>query len=262
MPHLSWNQASNWTDEGEISDAFYSLARSGKANPAQEQFAGPRRPQEYLFDCRTDPMNLTNLADSPQHQARLDKMREALNTHLNKSHDLGFIPEIEMWRRCGNSPPMTSGIANDRFAPSRKAAADLVGSDDLNKVTPLLTHEDASVRYWGAVCCSAASVLNEPTTAVLKRMLLDESPAVQIEAANALYRHGHRQESNARLVDLLSGDDLTVLLYTARTIELLADAQNRQPMQTLFDRFEDDPRDMAWFIRFTTTGYLSRLTQN
>ena len=68
MPHLSWNQASNWTDQGEIRQEFYELAGAGDATPAQFQFVGPRRPREALFDCRSDPLNLQNLAESQPHQ--------------------------------------------------------------------------------------------------------------------------------------------------------------------------------------------------
>ena len=36
--------------------------------PAQSHFAGPRRPVEELYDTEKDPLNLTNLASSSEHQ--------------------------------------------------------------------------------------------------------------------------------------------------------------------------------------------------
>ena len=58
---------------------------------------------------------------------------------------------------------------------------------------------------------------------------------------------------------LLEHADQTVVLHAARTVELLADPSAREAMQKLADRYADEPGDLAWFIRFSTTGYLSRL---
>ena len=154
---------------------------------------------------------------------------------------------------------MSSGRSDRPHATQRRSAAETVGTDDLSNIRPLLDHEDASIRYWGTVACSAAKSLDHVTIEKLIALLDDKSPAVQIEAAGALARHGDPAQGNATLAALLSGDDLTVLLHAARTVEVIGDPANRAAIQALFDRFEEDPRDMAWFIRFTATGYLSRL---
>ena len=75
----------------------------------------------------------------------------------------------------------------------------------------------------------------------------------RFEVWSILYR------SQQVLVGLLSNADQTAILYAARTIELLADPSMRQPMQKLADQFAEEPGDMAWFIRFSTSGYLSRV---
>tara|TARA_R110002049_G_scaffold72490_1_gene186958 strand:- start:50335 stop:52275 length:1941 start_codon:yes stop_codon:yes gene_type:complete len=261
MPHLSWNQTTSWPDEGEIRHEFYALAKSGNPTPAQAQFVGPTRPREALFDCREDPLNLNNLAGSPDHASTLANMREALAGHLERSGDLGCIPEIELWRLSNDSPPMTAGIAEKAIMRQRRAAAETVGTDDFSQIQSHLNHQDASIRYWGAVACSAAESIDHKISDKLTELMSDESPAVQIEAAGALARHGQSSKANATLVSLLSSDDLTVLLHAARTIEVLGDPAHRQAMQQLLNRFTDDPRDLTLFIRFAATGYLSRLEQ-
>ena len=260
MPHLGWNQTSSWTDQGEVSQEFYDLGKSTRATPAQSQFVGPHRPREALFDCRSDPLNLRNLAASASHHSTLLQLRQELDRHLDESGDLGFIPELELWRSSAVSPPMSSNISGDAHAAQRREAAARVGSGDLSKIGPLLKHDDASIRYWGAVACRAAKSLDGGLVRTLTEMLDDESYAVQIEAAGALAHHDASERGNAKLVSLLSDDNLTVLLHAARTLEVIGDPANREPIQALFDRFEDDPRDLAWFIRFTASGYLSRIS--
>jgi len=66
------------------------------------------------------------------------------------------------------------------------------------------------------------------------------------------------------LLKLFEHPDRTVILHAARTIELMGNAARgaRPAMQALFDRFEHEPGDPAWFIRFTTTGFLSRIDKS
>jgi arylsulfatase A-like enzyme len=259
LPHLGWNQQSAWIDQGEVRKDFYALADSGKTTPAQAQYLNPRRPREELYDCQADPNNLANLADSSKHRAILKEMRDALREHLLESRDLGFIPEIELWQRTGQTTPWDWSRKADWNLAGVIEAAELVGTSAFVDINDCLRSDDAAIRYWGAVACSAAKEnLPDASIRLLETSLADQSVAVQIEAANALARHGHQQESYRTLVDLIQRDDETVVLHAARTIELLGDRAHLEPMQRLADRFAEEPSDLAWFIRFTTSGYLSR----
>jgi arylsulfatase A-like enzyme len=52
-------------------------------------------PEEFLFDTRTDPYEIKNLADSdvPDHRAALGRMRAALDTWIIETGDRGHISE-------------------------------------------------------------------------------------------------------------------------------------------------------------------------
>ncbi len=262
MPHLGYNQPSAWIDQGEIRGEFYKLAESGNATPAQAQYLNGIRESEELYDCAADPLNLNNLADSSKHEEVLARMRSTLADHMLQSRDLGLVPEIEMWRHVRDSgiPPM-EWSATDEFEPdSLLHAAQRVGSDDYDAIARSIEDPSAAVRYWGAVACSAAKDLPLPLIERLAGRLDDESPAVQIEAATALVRHGLRKsEALGVLVKLLDHSDQTVILHAARAIELLGEESTRGAMRRLADRFENEPGDLAWFIRFSTTGYLQRI---
>ena len=84
---------------------------------------------------------------------------------------------------------------------------------------------------------------------------------VRIEAANALERHGGMEAALPVLVELLEDENTTVVLYAARTIEMLGDDAKaaRKAMKAVFVRFESDESDPAMFIRFTAGGYLERV---
>lgn len=261
IPHRGWNQQNAWCDQGAIRADFYALAKSGKATRAQAQYLNPTRPVEELYDCEADPLNLVNLAGKPENDQRLRQMRSHLFDHLRQSSDLGFVPEIELAKIASERPPMDWVASGDYQIGSCLEAASLVGSTRWPEIESALTDQNVSVRYWGAVACTAADSLSDQLIGFLKGRLTDPSVAVRIEAAGALAHHGKTELGFDVLRDIVSSSNRseTEILYAARTIEMLADPSQRDVMQRLYDRFEHAPGDMAWFIRFSTTGYLSRL---
>ena len=263
MPHLGYNQQSAWIDQGEIRRDFYTAADSDQLTPAQAHFLSPTRAVEELYDCQSDPFNLTNLADDPERKATLTRMRAQLKKEMLESRDLGLIPELELMQLTKNMTPWQLSRHTDQLDLSTLfEAADLVGQNQSEAVSQLLGSENASERYWGMVALTARLNLSRSQHEALQTGLKDPSVAVRIQAADGLARHGSADEALPVLVALLSHENLTVILHAARTIELMGDnaASVRNDIQKLFDRFEDEPGDAAWFIRFTATGFLSRVT--
>jgi len=68
-------------------------------NPIQLLFMAPEKPSEELYDLETDPYEVRNLADSPEHQSVLARMRQALETWQKETGDLGPVPEAELRER-------------------------------------------------------------------------------------------------------------------------------------------------------------------
>ncbi|MFN0112207.1 MAG: sulfatase [Blastocatellia bacterium] len=72
----------------------------GKAmTPAQLLFFRPEKPAEELYDVKVDPHEINNLADLPQHQETLKRMRAALEQWQKQTKDLGLVPELELRER-------------------------------------------------------------------------------------------------------------------------------------------------------------------
>ncbi len=71
----------------------------GKLNAVQTLFFAPSKSVEELYDTTADPFEVRNLADDPQHSARLAELRAACDQWLVKTDDKGAVPVEELIRR-------------------------------------------------------------------------------------------------------------------------------------------------------------------
>jgi arylsulfatase A-like enzyme len=87
------------------------LRDAGKLNETQRLWFEPTKPAEAFYDLKTDPYQLTNLADDPRYAADLKRLRTAFETWQREVPDLGATPEKELIRRWWNGaevPPTTA----------------------------------------------------------------------------------------------------------------------------------------------------------
>lgn len=275
-PHLSYNQPSAWADVADITTDFQQPAESAVISEPLRHFLAPTRALEELYDCESDPDNLTNLVNSsdPDHQAALVNLRRVLEEHLLDSRDMGFLPETELKRRTiPGSTPYELGQALDRETlQSYLDAADLVGRPG-EAWLPGLTASDATIRYWTAVAARAANDPSPEARAALEVALGDEAPDVRIEAASALAHHGQLSVALPVLIAALDESDLAAVLRAARAIELLgtaAEAARPAMMATrdrLLTRWPDSTdaagvglgdANMALFVNFSIAAFLAK----
>lgn len=64
---------------------------------ALRQYFEPTKPLEELYDTETDPHEVNNLADDPEHAATLARLRKAHEDWIIRTGDLGLIPEATVW---------------------------------------------------------------------------------------------------------------------------------------------------------------------
>jgi uncharacterized sulfatase len=91
LPHLPAGQHLDYLRQQASAREWAELFRAGRLNPAQRAFFEPRAPEE-LYDCVSDPENVHSLAADPAHRAALERMRNALRSHLLRTRDSGFLP--------------------------------------------------------------------------------------------------------------------------------------------------------------------------
>ncbi|NOX98326.1 MAG: sulfatase-like hydrolase/transferase, partial [Verrucomicrobia bacterium] len=286
MPHLGYNQPTAWPDLGEIRHEFYRLADLEKMSKAQWDFVKPTRDLEELYDCHADPMNLKNLAGSDEHQKVLNKMRKQLFAHIRDSKDLGFIPEeLALDISNGLPGPGIDGTTKWEWARERWRyqeelinAASAVGQGKEETLLVNLKDENAAIVYWGAVGLSASKSLSPQAVKALTEFLSDGpivSVSARIEAANALARHGHLEQSIPVLAAALEEKNLAAVQHAARTIELLGEkAQAALPAMKACDArmkvirppgtspiVVDPEKDKAMFILFSTEAFIQHFAK-
>ena len=98
------------------------LHADGQLTPVQEILCAPTMPAEELYDLLADPHEVRNLANSPQHQATLIRLRSALEDWIAATHDQGATLEPpELATRKGvmkpGTNPQTGYTAEDAGAP-------------------------------------------------------------------------------------------------------------------------------------------------
>jgi N-sulfoglucosamine sulfohydrolase len=262
MPHLSYNQPSFYSDQGEIRDEIRRFAREhwDELSPAQRHYVAATRPLEELYDVQADPQNLHNLAESAEHQDTLKRMRRELARWMLETRDAGFLPEAEAWRRAGHSTVFELVQDPERYPLQRIIqAASLVGvrTDSLATRVQMLHDDDAAVRYWAAVGFVAMRDRAKPVRKELMEALEDASPAVRIEAATALVDCGESEQALAVLVNELENEDGSVALHAARTIELL-DVRTPAVIAAMKAARSQaaGPGDMKMFMRFVVDAFL------
>ncbi|HYH64985.1 MAG TPA: sulfatase [Urbifossiella sp.] len=95
-PELPYAQWLNYLDEMPVMRDWRRLAFEGSLNPTQRLFFARTKPPEELYDTRTDPHEVRNLAADAAHADTLRTMRAALDRWTTDTKDLGATPEREL----------------------------------------------------------------------------------------------------------------------------------------------------------------------
>ncbi len=121
-PYLLWIPYRN---QHPVMQEMWRLHLEDKLEGPQRLMFQTPRPVEELYDLRSDPCEIHNLADNPTHRPVLERMRQALETWRVDTGDMGDISEDEMVSRmwpCGEQPQTAEPV----FVP---ITADVPGTD-------------------------------------------------------------------------------------------------------------------------------------
>jgi len=218
MPHRPRMQKSNYSERTPIRRELRRLDAEGKLQGTAKWLMDPTKPSEELYDAQTDPHEIHNLADSPEHREILDRFRGVLRDWMIETRDTGLLPEVDMCLRCGRAAPYRMARQGEKFPATRiLEAAELVGRGraELPKLTAMLADSDAAVRYWAATGLVALGNDAAVATEALCRALSDPSPNVRFAAAEALCQLGRENEALPVLIEGLRQPDQRTRLYAA-----------------------------------------------
>lgn len=95
-PHKPYAQRIDYMEKMPILQEMRRLHAEGKLTGAPALWFAERKPVEELYDCEADPHEVVNLAERPEHQETLKRLRKALEDWMKETKDLGLIPEAEL----------------------------------------------------------------------------------------------------------------------------------------------------------------------
>lgn len=219
MPHKIYGQYIAYMFKTPTTRVWKDLYDAGKLSPPKTYFWETKPPHE-LYDLQEDPDEVNNLADSEEHREILKRLMSAQELHAIEIRDVGFLPEGEIHSRSQGSTPYEMGLDNSKYPIARVIAAAEIASSllpDAPDLKQFLTDDDSAVRYWGAMGAlmrekKGVAALHDELTAALQ----DDSPAVQVIAAQALGQYGSKEDVEAALPILIKRANVaTEGVYTA-----------------------------------------------
>ncbi len=247
-PLKPYYQFMNTPEKGATMREIRKAEKAGTVSGAVAQFSAESKPVHELYDLENDPHEINNLADSPEHAAKLAEMIEALTAWQLEIGDLGLMPESEITERvekAGSTYDILHGEKDqtDLIVTLTGMATKASSPEAIPDLIKGLSHEDAAVRYWGATGLGNLSARAKDEDGIqpkLEKTLADSSPAVRIAGARALCRMGWTGEGLPALSKELSGDNEWARLEAAIVLDELDEAA-RPELEPLQMALKDQP---------------------
>jgi uncharacterized sulfatase len=203
------------------------LEAEGNLTGAPAKLLEVPRPTEELYDTKTDPYEVNNLAELPEYQNILKRMRNEHVKWMNRTLDMGLLPEHDRNTRCreGESPyEMTrcKGVFPHELIRETALLADQ-GAEAYTELIKRLKHSDSAVRWWSVVGLTRLGDKRKQTIGALTQALQDSSPEVRITAAETLCQYGFYDNAVATLIESLKICSHPVQLRTLLVLHDIGD---------------------------------------
>jgi arylsulfatase A-like enzyme len=208
FPHVSQAQRVAYQFETPTTKIWYQKFTEGNANEAQSIFWSTPKSPEELYDLRSDPDEVINLAGSSEHREILQKLRDASRQHILEVRDICFLPELEMHTRSGDMSPYELARDAQKYPLEEILnAADLASRLDhelTSEMVGFMKYEDSAIRYWGTLglLMRGQDAVTQHRDAV-KSALEDTSVSVRIVAAQSLGLFGEKKDQEQAVQTLL-----------------------------------------------------------
>jgi hypothetical protein len=197
---------------------LWKLYEDGALNKAQRLMFEPQSNEE-LYDTEADPHEVNNLADQPEFEDTLRRLREAHVEQTLRIRDTAFLPEIEMHRLAAATTPYEFA-QDDANYPLRRIlkVVELASAGDTTNLPLLARHlsdENTAIQYWAAIGCRLLEAEAEPAREELsKAAVASPSDAVRMAAAEVLCWIGDEETGLKTLTEYLN-DEREWVRFTA-----------------------------------------------
>ncbi|OHB77224.1 MAG: hypothetical protein A2Z25_08250 [Planctomycetes bacterium RBG_16_55_9] len=127
MGYVTRGQDINYMNEMPTMQEMRRLNAEGKLQGPQKQYFEETKPVEELYDTKTDPHEVNNLAGNPKYKDVLERMRQAHTRWVRDTLDMGLIPEPEFdeMKRPGGQMQQTAepGFWSPKWQPGASGQA-------------------------------------------------------------------------------------------------------------------------------------------
>ncbi|HKK10460.1 MAG TPA: sulfatase-like hydrolase/transferase [Bacteroidales bacterium] len=228
MPHLSYMQPGFiYSDRKEAFRELRKAHKQGITNEEQEKLWN-EKPVEELYDLKNDPKELNNLAENEEFNEIKQNLQKKLYDWMVETKDLGLLPEAEYMMRSEGSTPYEYARSGNYHPEEILEAAKMVGKAEEYKILEKTVHEDSGVRYWSVIALMQKENLSNESINSLNNLLADQSPAVQIAAAELLSLRTNSKEAVQTLGKWVQDDRPWLAMQAARSILLVG--ENARPL--------------------------------
>lgn len=218
MP-LSW-----YSEKTPIRAELRRLHFEGKLKGNEAWLVQETIPAEELYDIKTDPHLMNNLAESSKYKNIIIRLRKKLFDHMLDIKDTGIFSESQMHNRFTTSPyeGMSSVSVTEYKAILNTARLVGMGTEHGEFFIKGLSHADSAIRYWSAVGLVAMGKDAESAKTELQKALIDQSASVRVNAAEALCKIAPENEIDKALAvlvkELKSGTDFFIGIEAATAL--------------------------------------------
>lgn len=259
MPFLIYGQYIDYMFQTPTTRIWKKLFDEGKLSPPQTYFWQTKPPEE-LYDLDTDPDEVNNLVNSPQHQTILNELRNALKEHILKTCDVGFLTEPEMHARASATTIYEMARSKEKYPLHRildmAERASNLKEDEIPYLIKGFDDPDSAVRYWSAMGLLMRQERGfNSGKQQLRKHISDLSPSVRIACAWALGLYGTETDLKVALdtlKELASPDKHGVYtaLFALNAIDQLgAKAENlKEYLKTINPEDKTAPARMGEYV--------------
>lgn len=262
MPHKIYGQYLEYLWRAPSMQSWEKAYKKTQVDPFQAAFWNPK-PFEELYDTKSDPDNVHNLARDPAYRSVLERMRQALSDWIIASNDAGFVPE-PMVSVIVETRPMYEYAQSkmyplDRIAETaRIAAAGHTGSLDV--LISRLNDSNPVVRYWAATGCRILEEAATPAKPMLLNLLNDSNAALRIAAAEALYYLGEADLAVEVLIESIQADNVMARVQALNVLQTLGSA-SLPAVEVARKLVASDSQSKEYDVR-AARGFIKQMTQS
>jgi hypothetical protein len=223
MPHRIYAQHVEYLWRAPSMRAWEKVLLAGECNTDQSRF-WQAKPFEELYDRKTDPWEVNNLAADPDYSAILEELRAVTLQWQTKIRDAGFIPEGMMKRYAGSGTIYDFVQSSQYPVEEIKNMAFLAAQRDPSNLPVFregLTHENPVLRYWSVMGSVILKQEAEPMVEDLLEALRDSVPEIRIHAAEALCNLDQKENAIQVFRETLRHDQMETVLLTLNVIQAL-----------------------------------------